>query len=67
VLVILTDGLTEVFDARGNEMGVDELKESLRGNARLPLAELFEKLRAVSTKFGRQIDDQTLLLARYRG
>ena len=67
VLLVLTDGLTEVFDARGNEFGLEALKESFVGNVDLPLEELFRRLRAVATAFGPQSDDQTLLLARYRG
>jgi serine phosphatase RsbU (regulator of sigma subunit) len=64
VLLVLTDGLTEVFDARGNEMGPEQVRAAFVENIELPPAELFGKLRAVASRFGRQTDDQTLLLAR---
>jgi sigma-B regulation protein RsbU (phosphoserine phosphatase) len=67
VLLILTDGLTEVFDGRGNELGLEPLKKSFVAHVDLPLEELFRRLRAVATEFGPQSDDLTLLLARYRG
>jgi len=66
VLLILTDGMTEVFDKRGNELGLAPIKEALRKHIDSPLQELFSKLRQVSTGFGTQSDDQTMLLARYR-
>jgi len=67
VLLVLTDGLTEVFDTKGNEMGVDSFKSKFAANACLPLAELFERLRKSATAFGPQTDDQTMLLVRFRG
>ncbi|HWY19967.1 MAG TPA: PP2C family protein-serine/threonine phosphatase [Candidatus Acidoferrum sp.] len=67
VLLILTDGLTEVFNARGNEMGLEALKAGLLEHIGSPLHELFDRLRTVATTFGPQLDDQTLLLARYQG
>lgn len=66
VLLVLTDGLTEVFDARGNEIGMEAMKQEFAGNVVLPLEELFGRLRSVANAFGRQTDDQTVLLARYK-
>ncbi len=66
MLVVLTDGLTEVFDGQGEEFGIERLCEAVRSVAQEPLqrahAELLEKVRA----FGPQTDDQTLLLLRWR-
>jgi serine phosphatase RsbU (regulator of sigma subunit) len=67
VLLVLTDGLTEVFDTRGNEIGTEALKTSFVAHIDLSLEELFKELRKVATQFGAQTDDQTVLLARYRG
>ena len=64
IFVLLTDGLTEVFDSQGNELGIDPIKAALCRDANKPLPELFQSLRKVSTGFGRQEDDQTMLLVR---
>lgn len=66
LLLVLTDGLTEVFDKKGNEMGMEVLKKKLQMNAELPLADLFGQLRKTATDFGTQADDQTVLLVRYK-
>jgi len=65
VLLLLTDGLTEVFDSHGNEMGVAPIKEALSKFAGLPLPEMFVRLREVALKAGHQDDDQTMLLVRH--
>jgi len=67
VLMVLTDGLTEVFDAKSNEMGLEPVQAAFQENADSPLEEIFARLRKVATEFGPQTDDQTVLLARYRG
>lgn len=64
ILLLLTDGITEVSDRRGEELGVDAIKIGLCDNADLPLPELFQKLRATALQFGKQQDDQTMLLVR---
>ena len=64
ILLLLTDGFTEVFDEHGDEMGVDHLKANLLQSADLPLSELFHTLRHASLRFGKQQDDQTMLLIR---
>lgn len=66
LLLVLTDGLTEVFDKKGNEMGMEVLKKKLQTNSDLPLADLFGQLRKTAADFGTQADDQTLLLVRYK-
>jgi serine phosphatase RsbU (regulator of sigma subunit) len=62
VLLLVTDGLTEVFDGKGEEMGLGPLKVGLAQWAGLPLPELFTRLRGVALKAGRQLDDQTMLI-----
>lgn len=64
VLLLITDGLTEVFDRQGKEMGLGPLKTGLVQWASLPLAEQFTRLRAVALKMGPQLDDQTMLIVR---
>jgi phosphoserine phosphatase RsbU/P len=62
VLLLVTDGLTEVFDSKGQEMGAGPLKTGLAQWAGLPLPELFTRLREVALKTGPQLDDQTMLI-----
>jgi len=64
VLLIVTDGLTEVFGPKGEEMGMGPLKVGLAQWASLPLPELFTRLREVALKMGPQLDDQTMLIVR---
>jgi len=67
ILLIITDGLTEVFNKSGAELGLEPLRSAFIENAELPLEQLFIELRSVATGFGAQSDDQTMLLARYLG
>jgi len=67
VLIVLTDGFTEVFDKKGNEIGLEAVKVVFAENMNASLEEIFQALRRVTTDFGPQVDDQTLLLARYQG
>jgi len=64
LLVILTDGLTEVFDSADREFGLERLESLIRDQATAPLdaieARVFDEVRS----HGAQIDDQTLLLIR---
>lgn len=64
VLLLLTDGFSEVFNGQGAELGIDPLKREFQKAADRPLPEIFDRLRKLSLSFGRQDDDQTLLLVR---
>jgi serine phosphatase RsbU (regulator of sigma subunit) len=64
LFVLMTDGLTEVFDATDVQLGLDPLKETVRAGARLPLPLLFDALVATARGHGEQTDDQTILLVR---
>jgi stage II sporulation SpoE-like protein len=64
LFALLTDGLIEVFDDDGNELGFEWAKRVLAANSRLPLASIADRLRADARAHGAQIDDQTLLLIR---
>ena len=65
VLMILTDGLSEVFDRHGKELGLEPIKSAFAKHAELPLPDMLTRLRAVARDFGGQSDDQTVLLARH--
>src|SRR5271167_14652 len=64
LLAIITDGFTEVFDSREREIGLEEFKSLLLGRAEEPLPEIYRDLRSSTMKFGKQTDDQTMLLIR---
>jgi len=65
VLMILTDGLSEVFDRHGKELGMEAIRSAFAEHAELPLPDMLTRLRAVARDFGGQSDDQTVLLARH--
>jgi hypothetical protein len=67
VLLVLAGGLTERFDKKGNEIGVRAIRERFVAHIDVSLEDLFRDSRIGVTEFGPQIDDQTTLLARYRG
>ena len=64
LLVILTDGLTEVFDRADQEFGLDRLKNLIQQNATAPLETIEERVFSAVRAHGSQLDDQTLLLIR---
>jgi hypothetical protein len=66
LFVILTDGLTEVFDRAGEEFGAARIERIVEREAARPLAEIHDAILAAVRAFGPQVDDQTLLLARVR-
>ena len=65
VFLILTDGLSEVFDRKGRELGLEAIKSCFSEYVDLPLSQLCAKLRDVAKDFGPQKDDQTILLVRH--
>jgi serine phosphatase RsbU (regulator of sigma subunit) len=64
LLALITDGLTEVFDAKDDEFGMEAVKAILARSADRPLAETSNEIVAAARAHGTQIDDQTLLLIR---
>ena len=64
VFALITDGLTEVFDAHDQELGLEAIKDVVRAGARRPLPALSESMVSTARAHGRQMDDQTLLLIR---
>ena len=68
VVLIATDGILEV-NSRDNkagnpEYGVEALETLLTANLTLPLPELASTILAKVSRYGKQVDDQTLLLVR---
>ncbi|MCP4662107.1 MAG: serine/threonine-protein phosphatase [bacterium] len=64
LLVLLTDGLTEVMDEKGNELGEEGIERLVADNAGLPLPELHALIMETVKRHGENLDDRTLLLAR---
>jgi serine phosphatase RsbU (regulator of sigma subunit) len=67
IVVLLTDGLTEVVDEDGEELGLELLEDLLLNHSRAPLSELYARMVASAARHGVQLDDQTVLLARRTG
>jgi serine phosphatase RsbU (regulator of sigma subunit) len=65
VFALVSDGLTEVFNARDEELGLAAIEDLLALHGREPLADLFARIVAAAQSHGRQLDDQSLLLVRY--
>jgi serine phosphatase RsbU (regulator of sigma subunit) len=70
IVVIATDGILEVNSAErsahGAEFGIEALEALVTQNATLPLPELAAMILRTVRNFGKQLDDQTLLLVRRR-
>jgi Stage II sporulation protein E (SpoIIE) len=64
VLLLLTDGIMEAANKAGDELGIEPVKAALRENPDAPLSEMFRKIRSLALAFGKQTDDQTMLLVR---
>jgi hypothetical protein len=64
ILALSTDGLPEVTDASDEEFGLQRIGEIMARNAEGSLAELTEKIFAAARSYGRQSDDETLVLVR---
>jgi serine phosphatase RsbU (regulator of sigma subunit) len=64
LLALVTDGLTEVFDAQDDEFGLDRVKAYLAQHRQDPLDRLAAGLIASVRAHGGQMDDQTILLVR---
>jgi sigma-B regulation protein RsbU (phosphoserine phosphatase) len=66
VLLFVTDGLTEVFDATGKTFGQESIERLLVENAGRSLSEIADAIWETVQRHGPQTDDQTLLLVRIR-
>ena len=65
VAVLLTDGLTEAANENEEEYGLERVKQQVVKHSREPLKALCEMLLGEARKFGKQMDDQSVLLVRH--
>jgi hypothetical protein len=64
VVVLVTDGLTEVVDRADNDFGLDGVERHLTAHAHRSAADIVQRIVAASRAHGAQFDDQTLLVVR---
>lgn len=64
VLALLSDGITETTDLKGTELGLEPIKTVLADKAQAPLFEVISAIRTRAQAFGKQNDDQSILLIR---
>lgn len=64
VFLLLTDGLTEVFQRDGREFGMDGIRAAAFADGPAAPKELAEKVIASAAHYGQQLDDQTVLFVR---
>jgi serine phosphatase RsbU (regulator of sigma subunit) len=64
IAVLLTDGLTEAANEKEEEYGLERVKQQVTKHSEESLKVLCEMLLAEARKFGKQMDDQSVLLVR---
>lgn len=64
LFLLLTDGLLEVEDAKGEEFGLAGVKAVVSDHATGPVGAIFQAVLDAAQRHGRAIDDQSLLLVR---
>ncbi len=64
LFLMVTDGITEVANARDDEFGLTRLQELLTQHATRALPEIWELIMREARQYGLQQDDQSLLLLR---
>jgi hypothetical protein len=64
LFVIFTDGLMEVMDSGGKQMGMERIRELVRAHGAEADELVFERIMGAVRQHGPQSDDQTMLLVR---
>jgi serine phosphatase RsbU (regulator of sigma subunit) len=64
LFVVATDGILEVANRSGEEFGIERLNGIIAAAPHDPLPQLASRILDAARGFGRQLDDQTILLAR---
>jgi serine phosphatase RsbU (regulator of sigma subunit) len=66
IFLLLTDGITEVTNDRGEEFGLARLEQLLSQHAGKPLSQIWELVMVEVKQHGTQQDDQSLMLLRVK-
>jgi hypothetical protein len=64
LLVVATDGILECCDKKEEEFGLERLKQAIEAGSGVPLAEIASRILEAANLFGKQADDQTILIVR---
>jgi serine phosphatase RsbU (regulator of sigma subunit) len=64
LFVVATDGILEVADRHEKEFGIERLNDIVASGAYDPLPQLAARILNAARSYGRQLDDQTILLVR---
>jgi serine phosphatase RsbU (regulator of sigma subunit) len=64
LLIVATDGILEVGNKSEEEFGLERLKSVIAANTQAPLADLAGQILGAAQAFGKQVDDQTILIVR---
>ena len=64
LFVLITDGLTEVENAKGEELGWERIHDLTASMRTRPLPDIYDAVMDTVRSHGRQQDDQTLVLVR---
>ncbi len=64
IVILLTDGLTEATNEEEEEYGLERVKQHLKKHSTESLKVICETLLAEAKVFGKQMDDQSMLLVR---
>jgi hypothetical protein len=64
LLVVATDGVLEACNRGEEEFGLERLKDVIERHAQAPLPKLAQQILDAARGFGKQLDDQTMLIVR---
>jgi serine phosphatase RsbU (regulator of sigma subunit) len=64
LFILLTDGITETSNKKNEYFGMEKVKQIILNNRHDELSHIYEKINNELTSYGKQKDDQTILLIR---
>jgi hypothetical protein len=64
LLLLLTDGITETSNKKNEFFGMEKVKQTILNNRNDELSYIYEKINNELASYGKQKDDQTILLIR---
>ena len=64
LFIFLTDGITETTDKENEDFGMDKVKQIILNNRNNELSHIYKKINSKLASYGKQKDDQSILLIR---